>query len=115
MEHAGVKILLNARVASATAEGVALAGGGFLRGGTVVCTVGSSPAPILERLTIPKERGRLLTEADMRVRGIYSFERPQNRPVYVGQQVDLFVKTEIAAVAAKVESTQQFAQVKGNL
>jgi len=46
---------------------------------------------------------------------IYAFERPQNRPVYVGQQVDLFVKTDIAAVAAKVTSTRQFAQVKGNL
>ena len=69
MENTGVRILLNARVASATAEGVALTDGGFVRGGTVVCTVGSSPAPIVERLAVPKEKGRLLTEADMRVRG----------------------------------------------
>jgi NADH:quinone reductase (non-electrogenic) len=68
MERAGVKILLNARVASATAEGVALAGGEFVSGGTVVCTVGSSPAPILGHLAAPKVKGRLLTEPDMRVR-----------------------------------------------
>ncbi len=69
MERAGVKILLNARVASATAEGVALEGGQFVRGGTVVCTVGSSPAAILQRLAALKEKGRLLTDADLRVRG----------------------------------------------
>ena len=67
MERAGVKILLNTRVAWATAEGVALDDGQFLHGGTVVCTVGSSPAPILERLAVAKEKGRLLTEPDLRV------------------------------------------------
>lgn len=69
MERAGVKVLLNVRVSAATAEGVALADGQFVRGGTVVSTVGSSPAPMVERLAVPKEKGRLLTEPDMRVRG----------------------------------------------
>ena len=46
---------------------------------------------------------------------IYSFERPQDRPVYVGQQVDLFVKSEIAAVAARVKPAKQLAQAKGIL
>jgi len=69
MEQAGVQILLNARVASATAEGVALENGQFVRGATVVSTVGSSPAPIVERLAVPKEKGRLLTDPNMQVRG----------------------------------------------
>src|SRR5437867_411748 len=46
---------------------------------------------------------------------IYSFERPQDRPVYVGQQVDLFVKSEIAAVAAKVNPTKQLARANDTL
>jgi HlyD family secretion protein len=46
---------------------------------------------------------------------IYSFKRPENRSVYVGQQVDLFVKSGIPAVAANVKPVQQLAQVKGNL
>ena len=69
MEQTGIKILLSTRVASATAEGVSLAGAEFVRGATIVCTVGSAPAPILQRLAVPKEKGRLQTDADMRVRG----------------------------------------------
>ena len=68
MEKAGVKFLLNARVALATPDGVGLQSGQFVRGGTIVCTIGSSAAPILERLAVPKEKGRLLTQPDMRLR-----------------------------------------------
>ena len=52
MEKTGVKVMLNARVALATPEGVGLAGGAFLKGGTIVCTVGSSTAPVVERLLV---------------------------------------------------------------
>ena len=41
---------------------------------------------------------------------IYSFERPKDRPVYVGQQVDLFVKSDIAAVVTKSQLAPQFAR-----
>lgn len=69
MEQAGIQIRLNVRVSAATAEGVSLEGGQFIQGGTVVCTVGSSPAPIIERLSFAKEKGKLLTEADLRLPG----------------------------------------------
>ena len=75
MQLAGVQILLNARVASATVEGVALENGEFVRGATVVSTVGSSPAPIVERLAVPKEKGRLLTEASMQAPADYAERR----------------------------------------
>jgi NADH dehydrogenase len=68
MEQAGVEIILNARVASASLEGVVVQEGRFLRGATIVCTVGSSPAPVSGALSFPKEKGRLLTEPDMRVK-----------------------------------------------
>jgi len=70
MEHAGVKMFLNARVGLATPDGVGLQGGQFIRGGTVVCTVGSSTAPVMARLAAPKEKGRLVTDPDMRLRGL---------------------------------------------
>ncbi|MEY2428071.1 MAG: hypothetical protein QOJ40_956, partial [Verrucomicrobiota bacterium] len=70
MEQAGVKIMLNARVALATPEGVGLQTGEFIKGGTIICTIGSSTAPIIERLGVPKDKGRLLTEPDMRIRGL---------------------------------------------
>ena len=69
MEKAGVQIILNARVTSATPEGVALADGRFLKGGTIVCTIGNSPAPATVPLNVPKEKGRLVTETDLRLKG----------------------------------------------
>jgi RND family efflux transporter MFP subunit len=71
----------------------------------------------IEPYVVPKTSltGASTERVDTRVlQVIYSFERPQNRPVYVGQQVDMFVKSEVPAIAAKVKSPQQFAQ-KGNL
>src|SRR5262245_55391646 len=71
----------------------------------------------IEPYVVPKVSltGASTERVDTRVlQVIYSFKRPQNRPVYVGQQVDLFVKSEVPAVAAKVKPPQQLAQ-KGTL
>jgi NADH:quinone reductase (non-electrogenic) len=69
MEQAGVTVMLNTSVKSATPEGVILDDGRTRNGGTIVCTIGNSPAPIVQNLDVPKERGRLETEPDMRLRG----------------------------------------------
>ena len=70
MEKAGVEILLNARVNQATPDGVALEGGQFIKGGTTICTIGNSIAPMLEKIEAPKDKNRLLTDPDMRVKGL---------------------------------------------
>ncbi|HWX22707.1 MAG TPA: FAD-dependent oxidoreductase [Candidatus Binatia bacterium] len=70
MEAAGVQMVLNARVNSATPEGVTLEGGQCLKGGTIVCTIGSAPAPVVAGLAASKEKGRLLAEPDMRLKGM---------------------------------------------
>jgi RND family efflux transporter MFP subunit len=67
----------------------------------------------IEPYVVPKVSltGASTERVDTRVlQVIYSFERPGNRPVYVGQQVDLFVKTEIEALAAKVKPAKQLAK-----
>ena len=69
MEQSGVHMVLNARAVSATAEGVELHDGRVLRGATIVCTIGTTVPLLVHRLDVPKERDRLLTDADMRVRG----------------------------------------------
>ena len=69
MEKAGVKIVLNARVSLATPEGVGLQSGQFIKGSTIVCTVGNSATSLVQHLAAPQEKGRLLTDPDMRVRG----------------------------------------------
>jgi len=41
---------------------------------------------------------------------IYAFQRPKDRAVYVGQQVDLFVKSEIPTTATHDRSPRQLAK-----
>lgn len=58
----------------------------------------------VEPYVVPKTSltGASTERVDTRVlQVIYSFARPEDRPVYVGQQVDVFVKSEIASVATK--------------
>jgi len=57
----------------------------------------------VEPYVVPKVSltGSSTERVDTRVlQVIYAFDRPKDRAIYVGQQVDLFVKTEIPAVAA---------------
>lgn len=71
----------------------------------------------VEPYVVPKTSltGASTERVDTRVlQVIYSFVRPQDRAVYVGQQVDLFVKTEVPAVALKTQPVKQVAQ-KGSL
>lgn len=68
MQQAGVTMRLNARVTLATGEGVGLQDG-FVRGGTIVCTIGSTTAPVIERLAAPREKGRLRTAPDLSLAG----------------------------------------------
>lgn len=69
MEQAGINVVLNKRVSYVTQEGVGFGEGETILGGTIVCTVGNATSPIIQALDAPKERGRLVTEDDMRVKG----------------------------------------------
>lgn len=70
MEQAGIQMLLNTRVVLATTEGVGLTDGRMIAGATIVCTIGTIPAPLVQWLDTPKEKDRLITDPDMRLRGI---------------------------------------------
>lgn len=70
LEKAGIKVLLNKRVAVATPEGVGLKDDQFIEGGTVVCTIGTTMSPVIEKLSAEKTKGRLVTEHDMRLMGV---------------------------------------------
>ncbi len=69
MKRANIEFLLNTKAAAATPEGVGLPDGSMLRAATVVCTIGTSPTRLIKNLDVKKERGRLVTDADMRVAG----------------------------------------------
>jgi NADH:ubiquinone reductase (H+-translocating) len=70
MERVGIEILLNTKASAATPKGVGLPDGSMIRGATVVCTIGTTPARIVAQLDVGKERGRIVTDADMRVAGL---------------------------------------------
>jgi len=69
MEEAGIRVVLNTRVAFVTPQGVGINNDTIIKGATVVSTVGNAISPLIAKLDIPKEKGRILTEPDMRVKG----------------------------------------------
>jgi NADH:ubiquinone reductase (H+-translocating) len=69
MQKAGITMLMNTRAVAATHEGIQLQDGRMLAGATVVCTIGTTISPIVERLNVAKERGRIRTVPDMRMEG----------------------------------------------
>jgi len=70
----------------------------------------------VEPYVVPKVSltGSSTERVDTRVlQVIYAVERPENRPIYVGQQVDIYVKSTSPAVAAHLRKEQLLA--KGTL
>jgi NADH dehydrogenase len=69
MMSRGIQVRLNARAVRIDDRCVTLADGESLRAGTVISTIGTMPNPILAELPLPKDRGRVMTAADMSVTG----------------------------------------------
>jgi NADH:quinone reductase (non-electrogenic) len=71
MQRAGIKVLLKTSAAAATPEGVGLQDGSLIRAATVVCTIGTTSSSIVQHLVgVKKERGRVVTDPDMRLAGL---------------------------------------------
>jgi len=66
----GIEVSLNARAERIDDRSVYLKDGHVLSAGTVICTIGSGPNPLVQSLELPKERGRLVVDPDMRVPGV---------------------------------------------
>ena len=60
---------LNSGAQEITAAGVRLKSGELIEAATVVSTVGTSPNPLIQKLGLPLQRGRLVTNPDMSVTG----------------------------------------------
>ncbi|MBK8221424.1 MAG: FAD-dependent oxidoreductase [Candidatus Obscuribacter sp.] len=70
MEKAGVEVKLEAAAAKATKEGLRLTDGSLMKAATVVCTIGTTSVPLIAKLNLPKNRGRLVTQPDMSIEGM---------------------------------------------
>src|SRR5262245_56834005 len=69
LRQAGVDVRLNSGAKEVTASGVRLNSGELIEAATVVSTVGTSPNPLIQRLGLPIQHGRVLTNPDMSVTG----------------------------------------------
>jgi NADH dehydrogenase len=69
MQARGIEFRLGARAQAVTEAGVRLADGSVVGAATVVSTVGNTLAPIIAGSGLPLERGRVVTDPDMRVKG----------------------------------------------
>ncbi len=69
MQKRGIEVCLNTLVARVDDRGVELQSGERIDGGTVIGTVGTAPTEMVQRLPLPKQRGRIETAADMSVPG----------------------------------------------
>lgn len=65
----GVEVITGAGVRSAAAEAVELADRRVIPTLTVVATIGNSPQDLVGQLPLPKEKGRLVTDRQLRVHG----------------------------------------------
>ena len=66
----GLDIRLSSRVAEIHSDGVILKDGQRISGATIVNTIGTTANPLVERIGLPTERGRITASEDMRVTGM---------------------------------------------
>lgn len=69
LEQRGMTVLVNRQVVSVSRDAVRLADGSRLETTNVVCTIGNAPNPLLSGLNAVYERGKLLTDECLRVKG----------------------------------------------
>src|SRR5262249_31790956 len=69
LSEAGVDVRLNSGAKEVTAAGVRLNSGELIEAATVVSAVGTSPNPLIQKLGLPLQHGRLITNPDMSVPG----------------------------------------------
>ena len=69
LQRRGVTVRLGTRAEMIQETGVVLVGGQTLRAHTVISTIGNKPNPLVQRLALPQERGRLRVGPDLSVPG----------------------------------------------
>jgi len=69
LSERGIEIHAKSKVVSVTPRDVALTDGTRVESFTLVWTAGTSPNPILDKIALPKERGKIKTAANLAVEG----------------------------------------------
>ncbi len=69
MQGRGIDVRTGAAVEAVDAAAVTLKDGERVAAGTTICTIGAVPQPLVEELDLPKRRGGLQVDPDLRVSG----------------------------------------------
>ncbi len=69
LEARGVEVKLKTRVNEVTRDRVVLGDGESISSGSVISTIGNVPHPLVKKLGLPQERGRILVDECLRVTG----------------------------------------------
>jgi NADH dehydrogenase len=69
LQSRGVVVHLTSRAVAMTGDGVMLAQGEWLRGQTIICTVGTMANPLAAKLGLPMAGGRIVVRFDLSVEG----------------------------------------------
>ena len=67
LEERGVEIMLNTRVEEITPTSVVFSSGQRVATSTVISTVGNAPHPMIAKIAVPQERGRILVDEYLRI------------------------------------------------
>ena len=70
LENHGVQVRLNTRIDRVSAIALEDRDGNRVESRNAVCTIGTSPCPLIERLSLPKKQGRVSTRPEMTVQGM---------------------------------------------
>lgn len=70
LKRRGIEILLRTGVECATVDGVNIDGGETIEAGTIIAAIGNAPSPLTRSLPVPMERGKIVVDRCLRVRGV---------------------------------------------
>jgi NADH dehydrogenase len=70
LENHGVQVRLNTRFDRVSANALEDRDGNRVESRNAICTIGTSPCPLIERMSLPKKQGRISTRPEMSVRGM---------------------------------------------
>jgi NADH dehydrogenase len=65
----GIEIRTGCKLANATSEGVTLTDGTFIRTRNIIWTAGTTPHPLIQRLPVEQNRGRISVDASLQASG----------------------------------------------
>jgi len=69
LKHHGIELMLGTGVRSATHRQLVTTSGEVIDTRTIVATIGNAPLPVITRMGLPLEKGRLVVDRNLRVQG----------------------------------------------